>query len=139
MKKIILLMLITLLSLSCMFSSMLPEQVVTNFIEGLENQDIDLLMSAYHSDADFRFVAPDGSEDSYTGADEIRAAQLGGFEDQTLTPEIRIMDWEESTDKSKVTYYLVADFTEFELLNTLELTSEFYSWGILHQKVEINQ
>lgn len=138
MKKLILLIFLPVFFSSCSMPFFLPEQVATNFAEGLETQDIELLMSAYQSEADFIFISPDGPEDKIVGKDAIRSAQLEGFKSWENLPEVSINDWIESDGESVVTYYLIVKFGDMELLNTLELTSDFFSWGILHQTVEFN-
>jgi|GEM_PF-5092589 len=137
MKKLLVLIITPVILLSCTLFLVLPEQVAVNFADGLENQEIDLLMSAYHDDADFVFIDPDGNEDRLVGKDEIRAGQLDSFDGGAPT-DVSIIDWEESADGIIVTYYLIVYFGEMELLNTLELTTDSLSWGIQHQTVEVN-
>ena len=137
MKKLIVFIITPAILLSCTLFLVLPEQAAVNFADGLESQDIDLLMSAYHDDADLVFKSPDAPDDRVVGKDAIRAAQLEGFEGGAPT-DISIIDWEESADGNIVTYYLIVYFGEMELLNTLELTTDSLSWGIQHQIIELN-
>ena len=139
MKKLIIILSLAAILAACAFPAFLPEVAVKNFVDGLEDQDIDVLMSAYYANADFLFTAPDGSKDSQTGIEEIRAAQAEGFEDTPVPPEVSIIDWTESADGESVVYRLIASFGDMELLNTLTLTPELGIWGILHQTVVINQ
>lgn len=110
---------------------------VERFSRGLEGQNIDLLMSAYHGDAEFLFRAPDGKEDHLAGYDAIRAGQELGFKGPAA--DVLLEDAVYRKEGDVYHYELIVGYGDGApmLLNKLELSVREGRWGIGRQEVEM--
>ncbi len=112
------------------------DKVASDFAMGLETGDIELLMSAYHQNADFTFIDLDGNKNILNGAEEIREAQQANFEQGMLAAEVLVDTWKKENNGDSIRYRIIVSFDAFQFMNTLELITIDGDWGIIHQKVE---
>ena len=140
MKKIAILIIISVIILSCVSGpSSVGEsvdKVVENWASGLKDKNIDKLMDTYWPEAVFTFIPPNGDSMVLNGSDEIRSGQEGGFVDR---PEINIVvdSSEHSKTGSTITYTVNVEFPNAVLINTLELEQRDTEWRIITQTVKI--
>ena len=139
MKKIIVILVISFLVLSCASTPPIDidsaDIIVKQWVAGLKEKNIDTLMDTYWEEAVFTFIPPDGDHIILTGSEEIRAGQEGGFVDR---PEINIQfdAAEIEFNGFQLTYTLIVEFPDIDLINILELEKRGDEWRIINQIVE---
>jgi len=140
MKKILAIIIGSLILSACTTSSdsteNVTDQIVRDFARGLETGNIELLMSAYHDDAELIFVDSEGNNNITSGSGEIRTAQQANFEQDMYPEKVLIDTWKKEVSDDVITYKVIVSFDIFQFMNTLELTIIDNNWGIIRQKVE---
>lgn len=110
------------------------DQTLNNFGRGLENRDIDLLMTAYWPEAVFEFIEPDGSPYFTEGQDAIREGQLAWFDNpmklSVHTDKVIIKE-----DGNLLVCHVPVEFPDGILMNILELEERQGEWKIIYQIV----
>ena len=140
MKKIVILIIVSVIILSCVSEPASKgksvDKVVENWAAGLKDKNIDQLMETYWPDAVFTFIPPNGDSMVLNGSDEIRSGQEGGFVNR---PEINILvdTAEHSKTGSTITYTINVESSDVVLINTLELEQRDNEWRIINQTVRI--
>jgi Ca2+-binding EF-hand superfamily protein len=140
MKRILSLILVVLLPLGCMTApspgESEVEELMDRFVTGLGEENIELLMSTYWPEAQMVIKLPDGTTQQFSGIDQIRGVQLGGFED----PNRQILEFsdpEREILSNSATYRIITHVPGLRVLNSFELTRRDGQWGIIHQMVEV--
>jgi ketosteroid isomerase-like protein len=118
-----------------LISSRGAELVADNFVAGLQDSNIKLLMSAYHEDADVTFLDPEKDPLVISGKVQIREMQESTVGSNAIR-KINYDTCEKEIIGNKVFYRIVVEVGEMSLLNTLEIEKHGDAWGIIHQTIE---
>jgi Ca2+-binding EF-hand superfamily protein len=140
MKKLAILILVVLVPLGCVTAPSTGEteveELMVRFRTGLGEENIELLMSTYWPEAQMVIKLPDGTTQQFSGIDQIREVQLGGFGD----PNRQILgfsDPEREILSNSATYRIITHVPGMRVSNSFELTRRDGRWGIIHQMVEV--
>lgn len=143
MKKIPLLVLIVLLPLACMTTPSDESPAVRRaldgtmerWIEGLQTENLDLLMSAYWPEAELVMTGPQG-EQVFAGFGAIAGFQDSGFRGSDLYAEMTVTELRSERDPGGPRRVYVVGGPGFAMLNSFTCQEREGEWRIIHQVIE---
>ncbi|UCF99059.1 MAG: BMP family ABC transporter substrate-binding protein [Spirochaetaceae bacterium] len=140
MKKIVGLILVVLVPFGCVTApspeETQVEELMERFMSGLKEENIDVLMTTYWPEAEMVIKMPDGSVQEFSGIEQIKKVQLGGFQD----PNRQVLEFSEPEGDirgSSAGYRFVVHVPGVRVLNSFELVRRDGKWGIIRQVGEV--
>jgi len=140
MKKIVFLMAAVLVLFACVTAPPAGkteiEELMERFMSGLKGENIDVLMSTYWPEAEMVIKMPDGTVQEFSGIEQIKKVQLGGFQD----PNRQVLEFSEPEGEirgNNAGYRFVVHVPRLRVLNTFELVRRDGQWGIIRQVGEV--